>query len=165
PIELYHPAFGQFCHGLQLTAPIPKDLLQLTAELLQKLFVIRHLKDDCRWDIRSILHDLLAISLVRLVNWDRSVADAVNLCDTPANKMACPAIVKWKGEIGGGGSDPSVQVSFLHCKIYVLPERAHVLQASPCLSFIVSIAGPWILVSGAMFAGKPIIQCLTGYEW
>lgn len=48
---------------------------------------------------------------------------------------------------------------------FALTQREKVLQASSCPSFLISIAGPWLLVSGAVFAGKPIIQRLTSYEW
>lgn len=166
PIELYHPDFGELLHALHSTEPVPDDLLRLTAELMRRLSVVRHAEVDRDRDLQTILNELLEITLARVVNWDRSVADSVNLCDvTAAIQTACRVIVEWKGELGSGGSDPSVQGSFSYAKMCVSPERQKVLDACSCPAFIISIAGSWLSVSGAVFVSHPIVQRLTGYQW
>ncbi|KAJ8469713.1 hypothetical protein ONZ45_g16799 [Pleurotus djamor] len=51
--------------------------------------------------------------------------------------------------------------------MFLLPplQVSALLNASPCPSFLIGLAGPWITILGAVFTTHVIAQRLTGYEW
>lgn len=147
-IELYHPVFGEFLQGVHSTEEIPLEVLQLTAEFMRKLSVVRHSEAMRTSDVQSALNDLLKAVFLRVVNHSGTVADAVSVSNTSGYLSGCRMVVEWKGELGSGGSDPTVQVSFSFASIYTSPEREKILDASNCPCFLLSIAGSWISISG-----------------
>ncbi|TFK95376.1 hypothetical protein BDV98DRAFT_577856 [Pterulicium gracile] len=164
-IELYDPVFGEFLNEVHSTGEIPLEVRQQTAKFMRKLSIVRHSEAMRTEDIQSSLNDLLQAVFLRVVNRSGTVADAVSVADTSGHRSACRVVVEWKGELGSGGCEPSVQASFSYVSVYTSKEREEILRASNCPCFLISIGGSWISVSGAIFTTRPIVQRLTDYLW
>ncbi|KIK64163.1 hypothetical protein GYMLUDRAFT_83497 [Collybiopsis luxurians FD-317 M1] len=165
PIELYHPVFGRFselsnCPDLE----VPENVLRDTAELLRSVSTIS-IREAPRDEGTRLLTKILGISLEHVVNQDRTSADYLSVQHTPFNINAAPFIGEVKGEMGNGGSDPSVQVSFSYSRFYCNSERAQIRAVSCCPAFLVGIAGPWLVILGAVLTSRTIVQRLSPFEW
>lgn len=123
PIEIYHPVFGNFSkNSKDLNLQIPEDVLRLTASLLRSTSRISVREAPRESASREILAKILNVSLEHVSNQDQSSADYMSPQHTPLNVSAAPIIVEVKGELGFGGSDPSVQSSFSYARFYCSPE-------------------------------------------
>ncbi|KAF9019935.1 hypothetical protein BDZ89DRAFT_1072635 [Hymenopellis radicata] len=70
---------------------------------------------------------------------------------------AVPFIAEIKPECAGN-SDPSVQVSFSYQRHLAQSENDAVRGMTCCPSFLLSLAGPWITIMGAIFRTQVIVQ-------
>ncbi|KAJ3795603.1 hypothetical protein GGU11DRAFT_837427 [Lentinula aff. detonsa] len=147
PIEIYHPAFGAFskrCKDPELE--VPNDVLCHTASLLRSVSKISVQEAPRDLETRVILAKILGVSCEHSIN-------------------AAPVLVEVKGELGVDGSDPSVQASFSYARFYCNRERAEIRERSCCPAFLVGLAGPWLVIMGAVLTSRVITQRLSPYEW
>ncbi|KAG7440622.1 uncharacterized protein BT62DRAFT_937879 [Guyanagaster necrorhizus] len=105
------------------------------------------------------------------------------LLNHPPPAVAAGVICEEKEELGWSG-EGSIQGSFSYAQYWTqkdaqvcglssvhlradlsLLQREHFFKACCCPSFIISIAGPWIAILGAVFPTLPIVQRLTDYLW
>ncbi|KAJ8503208.1 hypothetical protein ONZ45_g11067 [Pleurotus djamor] len=162
PIELYHPVFANFRARCQDSTLIPSpEVLLGVAALFRELSRIHDRCGHRDAGCRQKLSDVLGIALDRVGNSD----DYASLQETPLGISASPCFVSLKSELGSGGSDPSVQVVFSYERNVSEPEATDLLKTSTCPSFLISLAGPWIAILGAVFTTRVIAQRLAGYEW
>ncbi|KAF9024249.1 hypothetical protein BDZ89DRAFT_1187783, partial [Hymenopellis radicata] len=61
--------------------------------------------------------------------------------------------------------EPSLRLSFLYAQYFCAPERDALLKQSNCPSFLLGVAGPWIVICGAVLPHKTVVQRLSAYEW
>lgn len=123
PIQIYHPVFGSFSkNSRDLNLQIPEDVLRLTASLLRSTSRISVPEAPRESASREILAMILNVSLEHVSTQDTLSADYMSPQHTPLNVSAAPIIVEVKGELGLGGSDPSVQSSFSYAQFYCSPE-------------------------------------------
>lgn len=122
PIELYHRVFADFSFHSRNTDTIPEDVIRLTAKLMRSLSGISVQEKSRDTDTRKILNTILGIGLETVYNQDKTSSDYAALCPTPFHVNAAPLIMEVKGELGLGGSDPSVQSSFSFTRFYVSDE-------------------------------------------
>ncbi|KAJ3979667.1 hypothetical protein F5890DRAFT_1569265 [Lentinula detonsa] len=147
PIEIYHPVFGAFserCKDPKLE--VPNDVLCHTASLLRSVSKISVQEAPRDSETRGILAKILGVSFEHSIN-------------------AAPALFQIKGELGNGGSDPSVQASFYYARFYCNIERAEIRERSCCPAFLIGLAGPWLVIMGAVLTSRVITQRLSPYEW
>ncbi|RIB19165.1 hypothetical protein C2G38_2015932 [Gigaspora rosea] len=72
-------------------------------------------------------------------------------------------IFKGKNEIGTGGSDPTIQGA-IYFRDYWSQSNVDKIRECCCApSFIISIAGPWVCILGAVFLNRVVIQPLTDF--
>ncbi|TBU36363.1 hypothetical protein BD309DRAFT_878497 [Dichomitus squalens] len=166
PVEVFHPAFASFVNDVANDKLlVPDDVVTTTASFMQSLSEIATLEAE-RTNTRGMLKDLLDRVVIQTVNKNKSSADHIvvlNRREAPF-EQAVLAIVEEKGELGSG-SDPSVQGSFSYIEHWISTERKAIRQVCFCPSFIISIAGPWVNVCGAVFTTLPIVHRLTDYIW
>ncbi|KAJ7867598.1 hypothetical protein B0H13DRAFT_2559789, partial [Mycena leptocephala] len=181
PVELYHPVFAKFISACASSTPIPDDHLRHTSALMRKLSVIATYEKRRDEETRNIFEDLLQVTLETVPNQDKISADFCHLTATPFNISAADLITEVKAELGAGGSDPSVQSSFSFTRFWVhdtvctpchrdIPalttfQRKIVRDSCCCPSFLVGLAGPWVVILGAILTSRPIVQRLTPYLW
>ncbi|KAJ7596060.1 hypothetical protein C8J56DRAFT_1043162 [Mycena floridula] len=167
-IDIYHPVFAQFRAKLRspISPTLPFELRAKTAEMMRFCSGIQIMENPRTEPTRSVLSRILESPLLKSVNVDMSAADHVVLSlKTKVNQMAALVIVEEKGELGSGGSEPSVQGTFSWLKFWVAELVQKLFHGCCCPTFIVGIAGPWLVILGAAFPGFPIVQRLTDYIW
>ncbi|RPD77102.1 hypothetical protein L226DRAFT_459785 [Lentinus tigrinus ALCF2SS1-7] len=74
------------------------------------------------------------------------------------------AIVEEKAELGFGG-DGSVQGSFSYAQHWTDRNQNDLLTAYFCPSFVIGVAGPYVIICGAIFTGAVIVHRFTDYIW
>ncbi|KAI0071281.1 hypothetical protein K474DRAFT_1669143 [Panus rudis PR-1116 ss-1] len=166
PIEIYHPVFPYFLAEIareDLTPP--SDFVSSTMAFMKSVSQIATRESERAGNTREALYKLLGQPIGQTVNPDRSSADhCIGLqCRGEPSGLAGLVFVEEKFEMGQSG-EGCVQGS--------LSYHAHWRQATGtlkkacfCPSFIVSLAGPWIAICGAIWTSDVIIQHLTGYVW
>ncbi|KAJ3796359.1 hypothetical protein GGU11DRAFT_831818 [Lentinula aff. detonsa] len=166
PIEIYHPVFGAFserCKDPKLE--VPNDVLCDTASLLRSVSKISVQEAPRDSETRGILAKILGVSFEHVVNTDETSCEFMCVQHTPQSINAAPALFQIKGELGAGDSDPSVQASFSYARFYCNIERAEIRERSCCPAFLISLAGPWLVIMGAVLTSRVITQRLSPYEW
>lgn len=166
PVHLFHPAFSHF----QRTLVDPN--IELTADDYSRAYKYMRVSaalyetKALRYDaISTCLREAVCFGLIPVVNADGTKADGSILTLTLDNYPARAGIYELKNEIGTGSSDPTIQGSLSYRKTWVSRTLAPIRRACCCPSFIISIAGPWMCLSGAVFIENVVVQKLTDYVW
>ncbi|KAL0068980.1 hypothetical protein AAF712_003973 [Marasmius tenuissimus] len=168
PIELYHPTFAQFVALAQAQVDDPKDgdILRDAAALIRSCSQIEMQEGPRNTKTRELLQRILRIPFERVINDDQSAANYIALHATPLDSVAASsAILEVKAELGSTGTDPSVQASFSFGRFYCQPQRNAITEHSNCPTFIVGIAGPWLVVMGAVLTTRVVAQRLSDFMW
>ncbi|KAG7098113.1 hypothetical protein E1B28_000084 [Marasmius oreades] len=168
PIELYHRAFAQFtalARDPAFQLPDDDDILSNTAALIRSCSEIETYKGLRNSNIREILGRILGLSF-DVLNDDVSAAGYIAPCKTSSEFVtAALVIAEIEGELGSTDTDPSVQASFSFTRFYCQPQRDPITDQCNCPTFIVGIAGPWLVIMGAVLTIRPVIQRLSDYMW
>ncbi|KAF9010899.1 hypothetical protein BDZ89DRAFT_1078046 [Hymenopellis radicata] len=144
----------------------PNDFVRDVAALLRKLSAVNTDENTRDKESRLLLAKVLDTNLEKLFNSNKTSADYSSPIKTPIDTISgTPVIIEMKSELGNGGSDPSLQVSFSYEQYFCAPERDGLLKQSNCPSFLLGVAGPWIVICGAVLPHKTVVQRLSGYEW
>ncbi|KAJ6610940.1 hypothetical protein B0H10DRAFT_1919177 [Mycena sp. CBHHK59/15] len=167
PVELFHPVFACFRARLEeATTEVAEDIVRDTASLMRSSSAIQVSEQPRTQNTRTSLAKILKQSFLQVVNLDRTSADHIALCaDTAVHETAAVVVVEEKSELGAGGSEPSVQGSFSYMKFWADPTHQRIREGCCCPSFIVGLAGPWLVIVGAVFTSQIIAQRLTDYLW
>ncbi|KXN81872.1 hypothetical protein AN958_03574 [Leucoagaricus sp. SymC.cos] len=166
PIELFNPVFGSFAtRARDPTLRVPDDVVRLTAKLLRSVSGIAVAEVPRDKQTRNILSQIMNLAFETVQNKDKTNVDYMSVHPTPLNVNAASTIVEIKSELGAGGSDPSVQVSFSYAKFYCHEMRAPIRDICCCPAFIVGLAGPWLVIMGAVMTSRVIVQRLSSFEW
>ncbi|KAJ3733131.1 hypothetical protein DFJ43DRAFT_1069382 [Lentinula guzmanii] len=166
PIEIYHPVFGAFSKRREdPELEVPSDVLRHTASLLRSVSKISVQETPRDSETRGILAKILGVSFEHVVNTDETSCEFMCVQHTPQSINAAPALFQIKGELGAGGSDPSVQASFSYARFYCNLKRAEIRERSCCPAFLIGLAGPWLVIMGAVLTSRVITQRLSPYGW
>ncbi|RDB30858.1 hypothetical protein Hypma_005976 [Hypsizygus marmoreus] len=166
PIELYHPVFPEFLARLRdKSTDIPEEVIRKTAAFVRSVSTISLAEQARSKDSRKFLSEILDIAFSQ-VNFDRS--SSAQIAQASAKRVAeqvALALVEETGELGMGGTEPSVQGSFSYTKFWSDDGHQKVREGCCCPSFIIALAGPWLVVLGAVFTSQVVVQRLTDYLW
>ncbi|KAF5386517.1 hypothetical protein D9757_005879 [Collybiopsis confluens] len=165
PVELYHPVFGRFIQRCKEEIEIPEEILLHTASLLRSASRVAVKESPRDTDSRDILTQILGVPLEHISNQDKSSSDYMSVALTSMGINAASMVTEVKAEMGSGGSDPSTQSALSYARFYCRPERTQIRESCSCPAFLIGLAGPWIVVMGAIFTSRPIVQRLVPYEW
>ncbi|KAJ7241717.1 hypothetical protein B0H12DRAFT_42281 [Mycena haematopus] len=166
PVELFHPVFASFRARLEALTDVPEDIVRDTASLMRASSAIQVSEQPRTQNTRTCLAKILKQAFFQVVNLDRTSSDHIALCvDTVVHETAAAVIVEEKSELGAGGSEPSVQGSFSYMNFWADVTHQNIRDGCCCPSFIVGLAGPWLVVVGAVFTSQIIVQRLTDYVW
>ncbi|KAI8996215.1 hypothetical protein BD414DRAFT_193078 [Trametes punicea] len=106
------------------------------------------------------LHEIpLSSGTIRL---DGAVKASVKGLGGPQRPLLC--ITEAKCEIGEDGCDPMAQAERDYRAFYCSDEAERVRASCCCPCLLIGIAGPRIMVSGAVFADTLLVQELSGYR-
>ncbi|KAF5386518.1 hypothetical protein D9757_005878 [Collybiopsis confluens] len=165
PVELYHPVFGRFIRRCKEEIEIPEEILLHTASLLRSASRVADKESPCDTDSREILTQILGVPLEHISNQHNSSSDYMSVALTSMGINAASTVTEVKAEMGSGGSDPSTQLALSYARFYCRHERARIRELCSCPTFLIGLAGPWIVVMGAILTSRPIVQRLVPYEW
>ncbi|KAG8924840.1 hypothetical protein FRC02_010152 [Tulasnella sp. 418] len=163
PIEIYHPAFGQFQKDVRdTTRPLDPIDIQRTHDFMIESTSFHKNKQDRTYALKGLLGSLLEFPIGDHINRDNTHADGVIKLAVPSGACAFLLIIEMKNEIGEGNSDPFHQGALSYRRSWCFQDF---YKRSCCPTFILSIAGPWICISGGILLDKVVVQPLTKYEW
>ncbi|KAI0752049.1 hypothetical protein C8Q74DRAFT_1308285 [Fomes fomentarius] len=166
PVEVSHPAFATFlgCAN-DASLSVPDDVVKTTAQFMLCQSQIAT-AEKLRRDTRKHLKKLVGYSVGQKLNWYGTSSDHIMTLalEVEPYEQASLALIEEKAELGTSG-EGSVQGSFSYYEYWNDDDRKNLLQACFCPSFIVSVAGPWLVVCGAIYTSLPIVHRLTDYIW
>ncbi|KAH9948021.1 hypothetical protein B0H21DRAFT_708046 [Amylocystis lapponica] len=154
PITLYHPVFAKFLQ-LMVEPQIFSDEELNNAQSFITLAVAYYKEEAIRKRklqlvMGAAVHKNILVSEGLSYTYTRWLLDHY-------------AIHEVKLEIGDGGSDPIAQGECVYVAIYSSNEARFIREACCCPAFIIGMAGPNIIVSGAVFVDQLVAQTLTDY--
>ncbi|QRV82359.1 kinase domain protein [Ceratobasidium sp. AG-Ba] len=175
PIVLYHPVFGEFLSNLRSEDPLPPEVSYLVTSYFSRSQMIyeTELRDppdqsgqhqaqnvardqSCREPLSALLGSLLSRSPAHGAQPDGLVTSSVG---------ACIILLELKNEIGTGGSDPSIQAAQSYSRYWGGFQARKLFFKCCCPSILIAIAGPWMVILGAVFLDRPVVQPLTHFLW
>ncbi|KAH9967790.1 hypothetical protein BGW80DRAFT_678631 [Lactifluus volemus] len=165
PVEVFHPAFAHFLALARDDTFQPQDdVVQLTADFIHSTSQIVATESPRQMTTRGMLSKLLGYPAIQTVQLNKSSADHMMpySCRGEVLGTAALAIIEEKPELGTSG-DGSVQGSFSFIQHW--NDQRDLTQACFCPSFIISVAGPWLVVLGAIITSRVIVHRLTDYIW
>ncbi|KAI3618081.1 hypothetical protein WG66_005673 [Moniliophthora roreri] len=166
PIELYHYAFHDYIANTDtISLDLPNEVILGTRKLMGSVSVIQTREEPRDTDTRKILSDILQITLSTVQNSDKSSCDYLTIVGTPKHEEGALAFMEVKPKYSSSNVDPSVQVGFSYSRHYCQPNRQALLQRSCCPSFLIAIAGPWLVIMGGVITTQTIVQRLSPYLW
>ncbi|KAK0458352.1 uncharacterized protein EV420DRAFT_1270690 [Desarmillaria tabescens] len=168
PIELYHCIFASFQADIHdESLHVPAQVVQLTTELVRIVSQISPDESARQSPTRNILSQLLNSPVFQKLNPNKTNSAYILQFQRRSPPMVAAGVIcVEKAELGWDG-EGSVQGSFSYAQYWTQKDiqREHIFKACCCPSFIVSIAGLWIVILGAIFRTLPIVQRLTDYLW
>ncbi|PCH37406.1 hypothetical protein WOLCODRAFT_84409 [Wolfiporia cocos MD-104 SS10] len=167
PVEIYHPVFASFvAEDRDDTLGLPTDFVQKVAKLLRTVSQIATIERSREATTRSLLSDLLNLTIVQMVNRNSTSADYIVTYHRGSQPLgaAAIAIVEEKDELGSSG-DASVQGSLAFIEHWTDSNQDALRAACFCPSFVIAVAGSWIVICGAVLTSSAIVHHLTDYIW
>lgn len=123
PIELYHKVFREFGRRVRdENIVLPITILQLTAKLMRAVSIISVKEAPRDSETRDIMREILDTLLIHAPNEDATSSDYISMVQVPLG-TATPLQVEVKGEMGTGGSDPSVQGAFSYTRYWIVDQK------------------------------------------
>ncbi|KAI0070955.1 hypothetical protein K474DRAFT_1669538 [Panus rudis PR-1116 ss-1] len=166
PIEIYHPVFAYFlgqCARDDIDPP--PELVSHTMKFMYSVSEIATLENARAATTRKALTDLLEYAVGQDVNPDKTSADH----SVTYTRRVIPignallVVVEEKSELGQGG-EGCVQGA-LSYHVYWAQSTGDLKTSCICPSFIISLAGPFMAICGAIWTSDVIVQHLTDYIW
>ncbi|KAG2009434.1 protein kinase subdomain-containing protein PKL/ccin9 [Coprinopsis cinerea AmutBmut pab1-1] len=172
PVEVYHPVFARFrARAADPALVIPDDMLGLTTELMRKAsrISIGEPESESRTEgMRVLLTEILCFTVVRLGYGNQGWLSPSYVAALPRTEqpLGCAAVVflEETHEIGQDG-DGTTKGGLAYLRHWSDRNQGGLRERLFCPSFIVSIAGPWIAVLGAVLTTNAIVHRLTDYIW
>ncbi|KAK0213540.1 hypothetical protein IW262DRAFT_1516901 [Armillaria fumosa] len=183
--KLYHRAFATFRAGIRHeTLQVPAQVVQLTAELMRSASQISTDNFERQGPTRKLLSRLLNRPVFQRLDPNKVNSDYILQFRRRFPPAVAAGVICEEKEESDWSGEGSIQGSFSYAQYWTqkdiqvcalssvhlpadltLLQRERFFKASCCPSFIISIAGPWIVVLGAVFPTLPIVQHLTDYLW
>ncbi|CAE6506478.1 unnamed protein product [Rhizoctonia solani] len=165
PVQLFHPVFDYFTAQLSQKDELSTSKYVAVENLLlasQGLYA----SEPARW---KVIKDLLTAAIGYPVYKDdisRCQSDGVvTFTQKDSAYKAYGIVLELKNEIGTGHSDPWVQAAQSFARYWSEEKMTKIRRATRCPTFIISIAGPWLCISGAVYLDRVVVQPLTDYMW
>ncbi|TFY69880.1 hypothetical protein EVG20_g2962 [Dentipellis fragilis] len=153
PVEDFHYTFAQFKAGYcDESMQLPEDFVRLVGKITDDISMIKADELCHQSCTSSLLSTLLSSTFKQLVNSNRASADHIQSYsrERPSPGLAGQAFVEEKAELGSSG-DGSVHGSFSYTQHWTDINQKELLEACFCPSFVIALAGPYIIICGAIF--------------
>ncbi|PCH32989.1 hypothetical protein WOLCODRAFT_159755 [Wolfiporia cocos MD-104 SS10] len=167
PITIYHPVFNKFLQMMVDPQDFTHDELDLAQTFVTQAASYYIFETDRANEISamsSAVHPrILAAATLSYISGELRPDGVVFSAKLLYGFRTVAAITQVKAEIGEGSCDPIAQAECAYVAIYSSDEALPVREVCCCPAFLIGIAGPNIIVSGAVFADTLIAQPLTDY--
>ncbi|KAG6914878.1 hypothetical protein DXG01_014771 [Tephrocybe rancida] len=166
PVGLFHPVFNSFQAAMTSSERFYADdagTYSTIRALFRAFADIYTTKEQRTNAINEHLNSLLGTEFV-VVDAPGVKSDGV-IIHPCGPHYAYTVLREDKNEIGTGNSDPYNQASLAYRKYWAQRSYDVIRSNSYCPSIILSIAGPWLCVLGAVYLEQVVIQPLTDYLW
>ncbi|KAF8595571.1 hypothetical protein BDV93DRAFT_574716 [Ceratobasidium sp. AG-I] len=163
PIQLYHDVFERFTNGINGAETLSPSVYAMTERFLENAQAIYPREEDRHGIAFQDFEECFDIAFVK-EEVEKCKADGVIKAAKQGVKAYC-AILELKNEIGIGSSDPSVQASQAYAKYWSERQKRDLRMICCCPSLIITIAGPWMCILGAVYLDRVVVQPLTEFLW
>ncbi|CAB4373929.1 unnamed protein product [Rhizophagus irregularis] len=164
PITLYHRAFSEFLENFEdVNLEISPDIFNWITDFIFAAAEFYDTEDERLEKIRDILSKKWTIDLIEYQKKSGIgySCDGVFMCKIKNKLTAYIAFIEGKNEVGLGGCDPSIQGA-IYYRDHWSQHCAQEIRNSCCVpSLIITVAGPWFCVLGAVFLNRVVVQPLT----
>ncbi|CDO75371.1 hypothetical protein BN946_scf184767.g6 [Trametes cinnabarina] len=172
PVTIYSSAFTKFLRvmaddTLEFTSTELKRIRELIAVSVayypNEAERVKYMTEPISSITNYRLLDVTEIPLSSgLIKADGTVRAKVEDFTPIVQPLRC--IVEAKSEIGEGGCDPIAQAERCYRAFYSSEEAERLRAACCCPCLLIGMAGPRIMVSGAVFADTLLVQELSDYR-
>ncbi|KZT18890.1 hypothetical protein NEOLEDRAFT_1142814 [Neolentinus lepideus HHB14362 ss-1] len=167
PITIYHPVFAKFLQIMEEDTVLMHDELAHALTFIGqavKLYKNETKRMEQLSAMKAGVHQsILGITGLTFESGDFNPDGVVFSAQTPDQFKTILCITEVRNEIGEGGSDPISQAECAYVAVYSSDEARPVRDMCCCPAILIGMAGPHIMVKGAVFAEQLITQNLTGY--
>ncbi|CAE6446468.1 unnamed protein product [Rhizoctonia solani] len=165
PIEIYHPAFRIFLDKIDEESSVSALDYARTENLLRASQHIYPDEESRRIALVDSLVILLGCDINKLAIPGCTADGVIKMRDTGNALEAFITVLEFKNEIGSSLGDPTVQGAASYGKYWCQDNLTPITNVSCCPAFIISVAGPWVCIFGAISLSQIIVQPLTEMLW
>ncbi|PBK82074.1 hypothetical protein ARMGADRAFT_1090628 [Armillaria gallica] len=152
--------------------PVPQEVILSTVEVVNKSSAIysgsKKGEKYRRENLGPCLSAAIGHSIEHISNADGTELDGTIL-HRPANvangESVALLLSEIKDEMGMGGSNPSIQGGLSVHHFWAQRNCTTYRNATYCPTLILTVAGPWMAVFGAVFINKLIIEPLNSVHY
>ncbi|KZT67581.1 hypothetical protein DAEQUDRAFT_729022, partial [Daedalea quercina L-15889] len=173
-ITIYHPVFAKF---LAMMAE-PLDKIDFTPDELKRSWAFiseSSLYHNSEYSRVNAIREAFADAVHKHVTTGTGLTYSSGTVKPDGAVIASQAkvegfapiscITEVKNEVGTGNCDPLAQAECVYVATYSSDEAEAFRAICCCPAFLIGMAGPNIIVSGAVFADQIIAQALTSYVY
>ncbi|EED84629.1 predicted protein [Postia placenta Mad-698-R] len=165
-VAIWHPVFARFMREISERAPVDSDELKNAFNFVTAALILYPNKSERIEGLSPYMQPLIHSDVLscRQVRLDTStiMPDGLIYASCIPN-LAVKLITEVKNEVGEGGCDPTVQAECCYVSLHASNKYRLLRQMSCCPTFLIGILGPYLQVSGAVFADGFVSQRLTEY--
>ncbi|KDR70253.1 hypothetical protein GALMADRAFT_76370, partial [Galerina marginata CBS 339.88] len=167
PVHIFHPIFGQFIGDANdPDLDLPREFLIQVQEFMAFASLLKTSEPASNPEWRQLLSKLLDIGIHETQNADGTRSDAISTIDITTLGESAPLFVcEYKGILGEGGCDPSIQAGCSMRRAWIRRDRSAMRDKCCCPTFMIAGGGPWMCILGAVFTDKVVVQRLTDMMW
>ncbi|PVF94056.1 hypothetical protein CPB86DRAFT_876678 [Serendipita vermifera] len=159
PITLFHEVFNKFLQDSTNLAVSTSSTRFETIVKFMNVATALYIDEKARQSaVRPLLEDLIGCKFIKI-----ETDNAARIDDVSSVNEFCPLMAEYKHEIGTGGTDGTIQVSFDHAK-WAAQHRMRNFREYSCLpSILLALEGPWLCVMGAIYHTTTVVEPLTDF--
>ncbi|KIK70243.1 hypothetical protein GYMLUDRAFT_67483 [Collybiopsis luxurians FD-317 M1] len=164
PIAIFHPAFGEFKDDLHLDIEPSPQLLALAHKFIVHSLAIYSDEGKRRIAVEAIIGEMLGYAITTVVHEDKSTGDGSVVIEVTISSGKVPIevfLLEFENEFGSGVGDPTVQAGLTARKGWAQEKVKSLRDLCCCPVFLMTIPGPYFMVSGAVFAERFFLEPLS----
>ncbi|KZT22158.1 hypothetical protein NEOLEDRAFT_1150158 [Neolentinus lepideus HHB14362 ss-1] len=167
PITIYHPVFTKFLEIMEQDIDVTHEELGHAQMFIdQAVRVYKYPSDRINRlsAIKTAVHQqILGITPLGFGDTEFLTDGIIFSAEASDEFKSVICFTEVRNEMGWGGHDPVAQAECAYVATYSSDEARCVRQLCCCPALLIGIAGPHIIIRGAVFAEQLITQNLTDY--
>ncbi|KIK64116.1 hypothetical protein GYMLUDRAFT_57130 [Collybiopsis luxurians FD-317 M1] len=163
PISIFHPAFEEFKDELEQDIEPSPEFIELAHDFIVASLQIYPDEASRAEAVEPILGQLLDRGITPVLHHDKSAGDGSVIVEIHFKGAPVPLkilIFEFINEFGSGVGDPTVQAGLTARKVWAQTKLDSVRDRRCCPVFLVTVPGPYVIISGSVFAERFILEPL-----